>query len=979
MQDARSKRSRRKDPLEKLRSPGMDRYVRFAAKGAMECKHPHCWYRTKKPAKMLNHVCTAHPNPSREGVVARELKPLDASAVLGDSFVPASQKKIFLQNIDDRWNACRGPPVMETLIQKLSHEMIPWTPGLSKDLFQPPACHEMKPDLTLISRPTISCGKADLDETSSISEYVSTFRSALMEEHRAKCKAYEAYTVYSAIRMTFNPKRPHAVSIAMNGISDARPGLSVGDIVLIRPIDPVMTYVRHLYPNGMVGNIRRPSHIEIETKVLSINRGRRGALDTVTFDWCLGPEKAKALTNASTRSFAVRFIPHSRATDKCMTALDWLEGLNELQQSLVQGVLFPVSAPVVSPLKFEQRQLLFGSDIPNVVGNCELKEPLNEKQSDFVRMARARMLDASNVVRPPIILTGPAGVGKTKTLIYTIADLLGLTGSPCSSEETKNPNRILLCAPSHLACNVLTTRLAAIGLENTQIFRLFEATRPIETIPMNVLPFTCQGNSASGFLLPPPSSWVKLKVVVCTCLDAHILFKSRMTNSVIRTKAEGFHSFLAQSHSQDLLGYEVVENDARSYPFFTHLFIDEGAQATEPELLIPLSCVLDPSVGSHPQCEIAICGDPRQLSPQIYSNNFDSLGRSFLERLLRRPVTALGGGEASLLGPVKSSDLIVEGASSLVDLIRYYHKCEGQEQLTIFLTENYRGHISHLMMPSAFFYFDRLTSASHSKLSTDDDYWTDKLRSVEMLSKPVEMTVPMSPASQNELLAICRQPWPVHFCGVRGEDRNVSIENFATTDGWQNLEEANLIVDMVKALVADGVDQARVGVMSAFRGQVTLMRQLLRKEDLFNVNVGTIENFQGAETPVVIFSITRAIDFVKHDVANRIGVLGRPKKANVAMTRAKNLFIVVGNPDLLWKDDMWRQWLRFMFRNGRWYGVGLDQWHEKTISLDGMEVVATMSEAEESRCGGEDKAVVVSTLEKINRTTRFGMRNDLWD
>jgi len=93
-----------------------------------------------------------------------------------------------------------------------------------------------------------------------------------------------------------------------------------------------------------------------------------------------------------------------------MTALNWLEGLNENQQSLVQGVLFPVSAPVVSPLKFEQRQLLFGSDLPsNVRGNCELNEPLNEKQSDFVRMARARMLDASNVVRPPIILTGPAG------------------------------------------------------------------------------------------------------------------------------------------------------------------------------------------------------------------------------------------------------------------------------------------------------------------------------------------------------------------------------------------------------------------------------------------------------------------------------------------------------------------------------------------------------------------------------------------
>ena len=265
-----------------------------------------------------------------------------------------------------------------------------------------------------------------------------------------------------------------------------------------------------------------------------------------------------------------------------------------------------------------------------------------------------------------------------------------------------------------------------------------------------------------------------------------------------------------------------------------------------------------------------------------------------------------------------------------------------------------------------------------------------------MLSKPVEMSE-VSPSSQ-ELLTICRQPWPVHFCGIKGTNRNVSIENFAATDGWQNPEggsslriysmnlkrltsllEANLIVDMVKALVADGVDPAQVGVMSAFRGQVTLMRQLFRKEDLFNVNVGTIENFQGAETPVVLFSITRAIDFVKHDVENRIGVLGRPKEANVAMTRAKNLFIVVGNPDLLWKDDMWRQWLRFMLRNGRWYGDGLDQWHEQEVSLDGMAVVATMREAEECRCcGGEDKAIVVSTLEKINRRTRVGIENGLW-
>ena len=86
-----------------------------------------------------------------------------------------------------------------------------------------------------------------------------------------------------------------------------------------------------------------------------------------------------------------------------------------------------------------------------------------------------------------------------------------------------------------------------------------------------------------------------------------------------------------------------------------------------------------------------------------------------------------------------------------------------------------------------------MTSAQ-DKLSTDEDYWADRLRSVEMLSQPVEMTEQiMSPSPQNELLTICRQPWPMHFCGVKGADINIAIENFAATDGWQNLEGGSIL------------------------------------------------------------------------------------------------------------------------------------------------------------------------------------------
>ena len=47
---------------------------------------------------------------------------------------------------------------------------------------------------------------------------------------------------------------------------------------------------------------------------------------------------------------------------------------------------------------------------------------------------------------------------------------------------------------------------------------------------------------------------------------------------------------------------------------------DEAAQATEPEILCPISCVVDPHLGGR-KVEICLIGDPRQLSPRVFASN----------------------------------------------------------------------------------------------------------------------------------------------------------------------------------------------------------------------------------------------------------------------------------------------------------------------------------------------------------------------
>ena len=139
------------------------------------------------------------------------------------------------------------------------------------------------------------------------------------------------------------------------------------------------------------------------------------------------------------------------------------------------------------------------------------------------------------------------------------------------------------------------------------------------------------------------------QVIVCTCSDAHLLYRAGLTNAQLRIRRRCFQNFVTHSVQECNMRGGVIEGVDE--PHFTHLFVDEAAQATEPETLIPLSVVVDPLPGS-PKVEIVLVGDPRQLSPNVYSTKAADCGlkTSFLERLLQRPISALGGGHPSHVG-----------------------------------------------------------------------------------------------------------------------------------------------------------------------------------------------------------------------------------------------------------------------------------------------------------------------------------------
>lgn len=94
---------------------------------------------------------------------------------------------------------------------------------------------------------------------------------------------------------------------------------------------------------------------------------------------------------------------------------------------------------------------------------------------------------------------------------------------------------------------------------------------------------------------------------------------------------------------------------------------------------------------------------------------------------------------------------------------------------------------------------------------------------------------------------------------------------------------------------------------------------MARANQLWGVNIGPVEAFQGLESRFVIFCTTRTrTRFVKDDNEKGVGIMGQAKKFNVGLTRAKEGLIVLGNPCVLGQDECWGAFLGFCWRNGLW-------------------------------------------------------------
>jgi superfamily I DNA and/or RNA helicase len=127
-------------------------------------------------------------------------------------------------------------------------------------------------------------------------------------------------------------------------------------------------------------------------------------------------------------------------------------------------------------------------------------------------------------------------------------------------------------------------------------------------------------------------------------------------------------------------------------------------------------------------------------------------------------------------------------------------------------------------------------------------------------------------------------PWnthPARFVDTAGMGHDEARDAHGSV---YNLGEASLLARIWRELRDAGVRPDQVGVVAPYRAQVAQLRQVLPE-----LEVATVNAFQGREVDVLLASFTRS------NPDGELGFVADARRLNVTLSRARSLFIGVGD------------------------------------------------------------------------------------
>lgn len=430
------------------------------------------------------------------------------------------------------------------------------------------------------------------------------------------------------------------------------------------------------------------------------------------------------------------------------------------------------------------------------------------------------------------IIHGPPGTGKTFTLIELIQQLL-----------IKHPEkRILICGPSNISVDTILERLTPL-VSNNLLLRIGHPARLLDSNKRHSLDILSKQNSIVKDISQEIDKLIqenkKLKNYKqrkenwneIKLLRKDLKKREFKTIKDLIIQSRIVVTTLHGSSSRELCS---LYRDDPNFKLFDTLIIDEVSQAMEPQCWIPL-------IAHQNQFhKLILAGDNKQLPPTIKTEDDRNVIHNLETTLFDR-------------------------------LIKVFPK----KEMVKFLNVQYRMNKKIMEFPSRSMY--------HGQLLAD-----------ETVANRLLIDLPMVDASPSGDDNDVDTKLPLIWYDTQGDEFPETADDATILGSKYNEGEIAIVKEHIEDLRSLNVPQESIGVISPYNAQVSHLKKQIHDElKLTDIEISTVDGFQGREKDVIILSLVRSNEKFE------VGFLKEERRLNVAMTRPRRQLVVVGNIEAL--------------------------------------------------------------------------------
>lgn len=195
------------------------------------------------------------------------------------------------------------------------------------------------------------------------------------------------------------------------------------------------------------------------------------------------------------------------------------------------------------------------------------------------------------------------------------------------------------------------------------------------------------------------------------------------------------------------------------------------------------------------------------------------------------------------------------------------------------------------------------------RFSADQFYGGELLADSSVESHTLDDIIDQKPGGKFEKV-LSPDP-PITLIDTKGQ---MPEKSRAGSTSKENPGEALLAEELAESYIDVGVDPTDIGIITPYKDQADLIDEKMDEE---NLEIDTVDGFQGREKEVIILSLTRS---------NEDGVIGFLKdlrRLNVSLTRAKRKLIVLCDRNTLSSHEVYEDLFDYMEREGNSFDISI--------------------------------------------------------